>query len=1127
MGLVFSAWDTRLQREVAIKLLREEYATPGMRQRFLQEARAASRLNHPNICTIFDMGEQEGDPYLVMELLKGETVRGKIARGPASTSDIICVATEVADALTVAHGRGIIHRDIKPANIILVDKDHGRFQAKVLDFGLAKVERDGAESRMDLTSAGTTVGTVAYMSPEQARGEALDARSDLFSLGTVLYEMATGELPFQGATSALVFVQLLSQSPEPVRDFNPDIPKDLEKLILTLLEKNRGDRIQSAAGVVEALARINPKKASKGFWSSNKPAKSWGPGENNRPEKRNQPATLPARPATRESILESIHESRLHASSAPAPEPPPAANPPSHSSETFLRPVKRIVAGDSSRPVSNSELRSAAAEPKAERTETKPERPEVQPSAFALFQAASTASRGASSSSDRIAAAPILPARVTPPAERPVAWSSSGVMPRFSEADATAASEAAARQAASMVAPAADLPTPLAYAAPAEAVAAPKSSPSRMVSTRPLEKKFNASEMRQVADDPVPAERVGSRIWVSLVLLLLVALAGVGVWYKLQHKGLSSASTSSLLLASLENRTGDSTLGGVFNAGLLLDLRQSPHLSLRWSQDLQSGAKAAGVSLDGDTMSLDDARKIANAAGDSLVGFGSIAQDGGAYTLTMRVYDAGSGSKVTEATATATSREQVGDAIDRLTSDVRLGLGETGDSISNANTPLSREASSNPDALQAFANAYGMEAAGKTFEAMTVYESAVKFDPRFTQAYLALAQIYRQQHAEVEAASAATHAQDSAANASQRTQALAQASYALNRLGNPAQAAQILTQLCTQYPADIEALLSLATAQRAARNDDAALATAQSVLQISPLQRDARAEAELALIGLERVDEASDMEQQAQEGNQGHAAIAILLGFLNQPVPSAIPAEADNEQLAVKMERADVLDGEGQFAAGLALWRDAINRAKPVSTIASTVSFALARSALNRALSGDCVTSEALLRESITMPSGPQASLDAGVAHAVCGNQAGAKESVAALTAPEMQDAAAKTLYAPVVSAAIQWKAGDGEGAANLLQGKTDQLWLAAYLSGLIHIGSNAAPAALTDLQPLTVHHGSVAEEQPEVVALGEFQAARVFDSRNGPIHYKNFTNLWSNADPGNALLTQAQTQTR
>src|ERR1700733_15101957 len=204
MGLVFRAWDERLHREVVVKLLYEDYKIPGMRERFLQEARAASALNHPNICTVFDIGEQNRNPYLVMELLEGETVKDRIEHGALPAEEIVHYAMEVADALTAAHDKGIVHRDIKPANIILVATPKGKNQAMVLDFGLAKVgleERDRWESRsQDLTLAGSTVGTLAYMSPEQARGESLDMRSDLFSLGVVLYEMATRQVPFRGAT---------------------------------------------------------------------------------------------------------------------------------------------------------------------------------------------------------------------------------------------------------------------------------------------------------------------------------------------------------------------------------------------------------------------------------------------------------------------------------------------------------------------------------------------------------------------------------------------------------------------------------------------------------------------------------------------------------------------------------------------------------------------------------------------------------------------------------------------------------------------------------------------------------------------------------------------------------------
>lgn len=265
MGYVFRAWDARLHREVAIKLLHTEYAMPGMRERFLREARAASALNHPHICTIFDIGEQDGDPYLVMELLEGDTLRDRIHHSSLPVEDLICIAREVAEALGAAHAKGIVHRDIKPANIFLVRKPNGGTQAKVLDFGLAKIEKGGQAARasrsLDLTVVGSTVGTLAYMSPEQARGESLDSRSDLFSLGVVMYEMATRRVPFQGATSALVFVQLLNHPPEPVRDWNEAVPRELEKIILKLMAKERTARFQTAHELEEALAKLSDKNA--------------------------------------------------------------------------------------------------------------------------------------------------------------------------------------------------------------------------------------------------------------------------------------------------------------------------------------------------------------------------------------------------------------------------------------------------------------------------------------------------------------------------------------------------------------------------------------------------------------------------------------------------------------------------------------------------------------------------------------------------------------------------------------------------------------------------------------------------------------------------------------------------
>src|SRR6201997_5154222 len=245
MGVVYEAEDSRLGRRVAVKFLPPEMAQDTqLIERFQREARAASALNHPNICTIHSIEQHERQHFLVMELLEGQTLAQLIGRQPFPMDRLLPMAIQIADALESAHAKGIVHRDIKPANLWVTD----RGQIKILDFGLAKIERpempDAANSvsRMEtmageLTSPGATVGTVSYMSPEQARGQLVDARTDLFSAGTVLYQLATGTLPFHGDTSAVVFDSILNREPRPVDQLNPAVPAEFGRVLSKLLEK--------------------------------------------------------------------------------------------------------------------------------------------------------------------------------------------------------------------------------------------------------------------------------------------------------------------------------------------------------------------------------------------------------------------------------------------------------------------------------------------------------------------------------------------------------------------------------------------------------------------------------------------------------------------------------------------------------------------------------------------------------------------------------------------------------------------------------------------------------------------------------------------------------------------------
>ncbi len=1172
MAKVLRAWDGRLHREVAIKLIHDRYAMPGIRERFLREARAASGLNHPNICTIFDIGEQDGEPYLVMELLEGETLKDRIAEGAMPVDAIVRYGTEIAEALALAHSRGIVHRDIKPANIFLVKKANGQAQAKVLDFGLAKVGLYESKSGLseELTTVGAAVGTVSYMSPEQARGEALDARSDLFSLGVVLYEMASGQLPFKGSTSALVFVQLLGQAPpEPVRDWNAAIPKELEAVIFKLLAKKPKARYQTADEVCRALGEVTEKKAG---WLARSAALLMAPAA---------PKANANRAATLKDESEEIAAERPEAVKEPAreqPKEPPKESPAAaeHGGD-ILRPKTMMPETRRAKPVWEQQPTSSLGNGVVLARPGDPQAGRYRPRKESDDRRAGENAGGSSSQMRARPEAEAKPAsssegRPTPSGERAAEAQKTETQKSDGQMRAQMAERLEAERKRLMIESGRRKAKSSAAAAAAADAAqgartASGSSASESSNTPSMSPESKAAAGDGRIEQTAAATSVGSgrRRWLYLALAGLLLASALGWAYLRRHRAGVVRTNDVLLLTRVKNTTGDTRLNMALLEGLEIDLEQSRTLHVRGAAAYEAALglvrpKAAA----GPDDSMPDRIRLAAeklGANEYLVGEIHGSDDFGAapYAITVDLMSVATNERLLRIEDTAESKDRFAGAIDRVADQVRSAMGESGDSIAGSNIALKNEATASIDALSAYLQGEQAVIDGQRHSALNFFEKAVGFDSRFIQGQLKLATLDRDEFSELKSAQAARLALAASDSASERWKLRAQFRSALDVDGDYDAALKLMQQYVAEHPDDAEGHQALAQVLRLEGRFTEALQAAQQAYALDPFDVEGYAQAERALMSLDKFDAMENLEGLMQRWGIPPGDDALLgeyMGGRSGQLANAIAlAKASPDDDALALRYAVYLDNTGQLKAGETVW----SRAKETvagpakTTSADTASMVnetlaalnpdlapetakpsfLAQGALNRALVGDCADAEVLMRAAAQEAHGPRAEFNLGMTAGLCGLTNAASESLAALTKLLPGNTAAREYYVPDLKALIALKAGDAAGALSNLQGSQqyDLVSLTPYLRGLAHLAVNQPALAMADFQLVVSHRGAAAAGHSTVYPMSQIGLARALaatgDAGGSAAAYYRFIELWKDADAGQALVAEARAKTR
>ncbi|HXB62180.1 MAG TPA: protein kinase [Acidobacteriaceae bacterium] len=1073
MGTVLRAYDPRLHREVAIKMLRGEFEMPGMRDRFLREARAASALNHPHIATIFDIGEQSGEPYMVMELLEGETVRDRILRGGCTIEEIVTIGAQCAEALADAHAKGIVHRDIKPANIFLVRKNSGQIHVKILDFGLAKVESsESSRSRMDLTSSGATVGTVAYMSPEQARGELLDARSDIFSLGVVLYEMATGQVPFSGATSAIVFVGLLSRDPEPIRDWNKSIPKDLEKVVFKALAKDRLDRYQKAHELQRALEPITGKK---GWFGGRSSAPTYEAREPN-----NDPVARDRRAVKRRSAsLLSVTRQDVR---PPGTTIPAAAPAPAGSSATAV------------------ESGSQPAIPVAGE----------HPGSSTIERSATLADSGARPQQAEVSGISASPSSVEMPAAKPV---STGQVFTYTDPNRTVTAEQEDEE---------EFETPRRQ--------------RKVFADSATRRRLAAATRRETPGDRRRRkQRVGYSIMASLVFVGMVCALWLHAGHHMAAPlssgddllvGIIENKTQNPLLDHSIRQAVAIELRQSPYINVLSDNQLAGGLAV---------AQSAVEDPSTVTLTQENIQPIAVIFGAKAYLTGSIEQAGTAFTLQLNAIDSQGAGTLASVTESSPDADHLLDAVDRAVMKLRSALGEPDASIQQNHTPFQQEATASLQALASFSEGEIAMAEDHPLVAIPLYQSALAADPNFALATMRLAEASSTINADGDAMTYAARAASLTGSVGAKQKLFIAFTNDLYS-GQWQKASDDLGLLQNIAPHDPDVSLRQGILNTIEGNFSDAMNYAEQANGDYPYTGSAYANAGNALIGLDRYEAAQQMEIQAEHHGFPQPGLLLAAAYLEGKqdiVDMQAKTISSGTGMAGKMNYGLYLDNTGQWRSAQQAWQNAAALAQQ-QKLPDVAANLLAQGAFDRAVAGQCSGTEEMAQSAVaqlggkTQPS-PKTQYYAAMTSAMCGTPDAARSMAKALGDAYPNSIPVQQLYVPEIQAAAAIKSGDMPGALQYLDTvrQYELISIVPYLRGMAHLQSNQAQLAIGDFQQVLEHRGAAYLTRSPIYALAQAGLGRSFaalgDANNSAPAYKAFLDNWKYADADQPLILEAR----